>query len=166
MRAVRTGRVGVGWIAAEAAAFNHADAWQYLREGPNHGGLRCALLAAYQDPADFRRDGGQDQGEGHVLRTDDCGERKRPHFTPFLQVSTPAADLGWAGVRGMRRRPATAVVLTSRRFAEKDQTSGSQWRDRSGLAPDSSAVAASHHVISATIMDGPAEEWNAGRVIP
>jgi hypothetical protein len=29
-----------------------------------------------------------------------------------------------------------------------DQTSGSQWRDRSGLAPDSSAVAASHHVTS------------------
>src|SRR5215213_1032205 len=155
MRAIRADRIGVGWIAAEAAACNHADAWQYLREGPNHGGLRRALLAAYQDSADFWRDGGQDQGECHVLGTDDCGERKSPHLTPFLQVSTPAAHLGWAGVRGMGRRPATAVVLTSRRFAENDQTSESQWRDRSGLAPDSSAVAASHHVTSDWIACAP-----------
>jgi hypothetical protein len=53
MRAIRAGRIGVGWIAAEPAFFNHADAWQYLREGSNHGGLRRALLTAYQHSADF-----------------------------------------------------------------------------------------------------------------
>ena len=65
-------------------------------------------------PPDLWRHGGQDQGECHVFGTDDCGERKRPHLTPFLRVSTPAACLGRAGVRGMRRRPAAADVLTPR----------------------------------------------------
>ncbi|MGH3340867.1 MAG: hypothetical protein ACRDPL_18830, partial [Propionibacteriaceae bacterium] len=55
---------------------------------------------------DLGRHSSQDQRERHVLGTDDGGERKRPHVPPFLRVSTPAACLGRAGVRGTRRRPA------------------------------------------------------------
>ena len=97
-------------------------------------------FAAYQDAADLWRHSGQDQRERHVIGTDDGGERKRPHLTPFLRVSTPAAC--WVGPvyagcerTSHGRRPDFPGVLLG------DQLPESQWRDRSGLAPDSSAVA-------------------------
>ena len=94
MGPVRARLINVQRITTEAAALDHVNVGQYLCQSAHHGGLRCALLAAYQNAAHFRRDGGQDQRECHVFGTDDCGERKRPHLTPFLRVSTPAACLG------------------------------------------------------------------------
>jgi hypothetical protein len=103
MRTVRAGRIEVQRIAAEAAALDDRDAWQHLCQSTHHGRLGSALLATHQYAAHLRGHGGQDQGECHVIGTDDCGERKRTHLTPFLRVSTPAACLGSAGVRGTRR---------------------------------------------------------------
>jgi len=132
MRAVRAGGVGVNGVTAEAAALDHVDARQYIREGADHGGLRCALLAPHQDATNLGRHRCQDQGECHVVGADDCGERKRPHLTPFLRVSTPAACMGKAGVRGMRQRPATADVLTPRVSADGEQHPSHS----GGTAPD------------------------------
>src|SRR5215211_262819 len=99
MRTVRACRIWVQRVAAEAAALNYSDARQHLGQSTHHGRFGRALLATYQYASHVWRNGGQDQGECHVFGTDDCGERERPHLTPFLRVSTPAACLGRAGVR-------------------------------------------------------------------
>jgi hypothetical protein len=67
MGSVRAGRIRVARIAAETAALDHGDRRQDVGQRAHHGGLGGALLATDQDPADLRRDGGQDQREGKIL---------------------------------------------------------------------------------------------------
>jgi hypothetical protein len=66
-RTVRGERRGLGRIAGEAVARDDVDGRQHVGQGPHGGGLRGALLAPHEDPADLRRHRGQDQGEGHVV---------------------------------------------------------------------------------------------------
>ena len=69
-RAVERAGVRVVGIDGEPVAGEDVDRWQHRGQRPDHGGLRGALLAADQHPADVGRDRGQDQGERHVVGTD------------------------------------------------------------------------------------------------
>ena len=101
---VRAAAVGRAGIAGEPAAVQHGDRGQQRRQRAYDGRLRGALLATYEDPADGRRDGVDDQREAQVGQAHDGGERVgRAHdghpgrlMETFLGVRAP----GWTEATG------------------------------------------------------------------
>ena len=78
------GAVGGGrpWVAAEATSVDDRLAGQDLGQSAHHRGLRGALLAAHEHAADLGGDRGEDEGEGHLVGTDDGGEGVVGHDAP------------------------------------------------------------------------------------
>jgi len=71
--------IGTGGVAGEAAAGHGRDDRQHRSEGAHRGRLSGALLTANEHPADLRRHRVENQGQSHVVHTDDRAEREEGH---------------------------------------------------------------------------------------
>ena len=90
VRTVRAARIGIGRVAAEAASFDDRLFGQQRGQRPDHGGLGGPLLAPDQHPAHLGRHRGEDQGQRHVVGSDDGGERERTHCLASLLAGVHA----------------------------------------------------------------------------
>ncbi len=97
-RDVRAPGVGSGGVAREPVARNDLHGGQHRGEGAHHRGLGGALLAADEDATDGGRDGGQAEGQAHVVHPDDGAEREglgvdgRHRAAPAASSRSPSAS--------------------------------------------------------------------------
>jgi hypothetical protein len=76
----------MGGVTAKTAVSNHVDIRQQRCQSARCRAFGRATLAAYQNPANLRTDGVEDQGAFHALLSDDSGKWEDQFLHKWVSV--------------------------------------------------------------------------------